>query len=93
MSSHEGFSRILLESLYVGLYCLAYRIQGTEVMKEFNNLELIELNQIDKFVEYIEKYNEIIDHSKNRQLIDEFYTSKVIASQFEKIYKELDVLN
>jgi glycosyltransferase involved in cell wall biosynthesis len=93
MSSHEGFSRILLESLYVGLYCIAYRIQGTEVMKDFNNLELIELNQIDKFVDSIEKYNEIIDNSKNRQLIDEFFTSKVVASQFEKIYKELDVSN
>ena len=93
MSSHEGFSRILLESLYVGLYCIAYRIQGTEVMKEFNNLELIELNQIDKFMKSIEKYEEIIDNSKNRQLIDEFYTSKVVASQFEKIYKELGVSN
>ena len=62
-------------------------------MKEFNNLELIELNQIDKFVESIEKYNKIIDNSKNRQLIDEFFTSKVVASQFEKIYKELDVSN
>ncbi len=93
MSSHEGFSRILLESLYVGLYCIAYRIQGTEVMKEFNNLELIELNQINKFAESIEKYSKIIDNSKNRQLIDEFYTSRVVASRFEKIYKELDVLN
>ena len=89
MSSHEGFSRILLESLYVGLYCIAYRIQGTEVMKEFDNLELIELNQIDKFVESIENYNETNDHSKNRQLIDEFYTSKVIASHFEKIYQRI----
>jgi hypothetical protein len=62
-------------------------------MKEFNNLELIELNQIDKFVESVEKFDEIIDNSKNRQLIDEFYTSEVVASQFEKIYKELDVLN
>jgi hypothetical protein len=62
-------------------------------MKDFNNLELIELNQIDKFVDSIEKYNEIIDNSKNRQLIDEFFTSKVVASQFEKIYKELDVSN
>ena len=62
-------------------------------MKDFNNLELIELNQIYKFVDSIEKYNEIIDNSKNRQLIDEFFTSKVVASQFEKIYKELDVSN
>ena len=93
MSSHEGFSRILLESLYVGLYCLAYRVQGTEVMKEFDNLELIEPNKIDKFVEYINNFNETNDHSKNRKLIDKLYSSKVTASHFERIYKELDLLN
>ena len=93
MSSHEGFSRILLESLYVGLYCLAYRVQGTEVMKEFDNLELIELNKIDRFVEYINNFNETNDHSENRKLIDKLYSSKVTASQFEGIYKELDLLN
>ena len=93
MSSHEGFSRILLESLYVGLYCLAYKIQGTEAMKEFENLELIELNHIDKFVEFIENFNKIEDNSKNIQLTEQFYTSKVVASQFESIYKELGVLN
>ena len=62
-------------------------------MEDFDNLELIEINQIDKFVEYIENYNETNDHSKNKQLIDEFYSSKVIASHFEKIYKELDIVN
>ena len=93
MSSHEGFSRILLESLYVGLYCLAYRIQGTEVMKEFDNLELIELNHVEKFVKFIENFNEINDNSKNIQLTEQLYTSKVVASQFESIYKELGVLD
>ena len=93
MSSHEGFSRILLESLCVGLYCLAYRIQGTEVMEDFDNLVLIEMDQIDKFVEYIENYNETNNHSKNQQLINKCYSSKVIASHFEKIYKELDIAN
>ena len=93
MSSHEGFSRILLESLYVGLYCLAYNVQGTEVMKEFNNIELIEINQVDKFVKFIENFDVAEDNSRNIKLIEEFYTSKVIASQFETIYKELDVLN
>ena len=93
MSSHEGFSRILLESLYVGLYCLAYRIQGTEVMKGFDNLELIELNHIDKFVEFIENFNEIDDNSKNIQLTEKLYASQVVASQFESIYKELGVLD
>ena len=93
MSSHEGFSRILLESLCVGLYCLAYRIQGTEVMEDFDNLELIEMDKTDKFVEYIENHNETNNHSKNKQLINKCYSSKVIASHFEKIYKELDIAN
>ena len=93
MSSHEGFSRILLESLYVGLYCLAYRIQGTEVMKGFENLELIELNHIEKFVEFIENFNDIGDNSKNIQLTEQLYTSQVVASHFESIYKELGVLD
>ena len=44
-------------------------------------------------MEYIENYNETNNHSKNKQLIDEFYSSKVIASHFEKIYKELDIAN
>tara|TARA_Y100000389_G_scaffold200676_1_gene241652 strand:+ start:3 stop:1085 length:1083 start_codon:yes stop_codon:yes gene_type:complete len=91
MSSHEGFSRILLESLYVGLYCLAYNVQGTEVMKEFNNIELIEINQIDKFVKFIENFDGAKDNSRNIKLIEEFYSSKVIASDFERIYKELGV--
>ena len=93
MSSHEGFSRILLESLYAGLYCLAYRIQGTEVMKGFDNLELIEPNHIEKFVEFIENFNEIDDNSKNIQLTEQFYSSQVVASQFEIIYKELGVID
>ena len=91
MSSHEGFSRILLESLYVGLYCLAYKIQGTEVMNGFENLELIELNRIDKFVEFIENFSEIDDNSKNIQKTEKLYASQVVASQFESIYKELGV--
>jgi hypothetical protein len=51
------------------------------------------MDQIDKFVEYIENYNETNNHSKNKKLIDECYSSKVIASHFEKIYKELDIAN
>ena len=93
MSSHEGFSRILLESLYVGLYCLAYRIQGTEVMENFKNLELIPLNKINEFKKYIENFTGDIDNSHNMQLVEKKYTSKIVAFQFEKIYKELDVLN
>ena len=69
MSSHEGFSRILLESLYVGLYCLAYRIQGTEVMGNFKNLELIPLNQITEFKKHIENFTGDIDNFYNNKMI------------------------
>ena len=48
---------------------------------------------IDKFVEYIENYNATNNHSKNKQLINNRYSSEVIASHFEKIYKELDIAN
>ena len=64
-----------------------------KVMKDFDNLVLIEIDQIDKFVEYIENYNETNNHSKNKQLINKCYSSKVVASHFEKIYKELDIAN
>ena len=93
MSSHEGFSRILLESLYVGLYCLAYKIQGTEVMEDFTNLELIKLNQIDQFAELIKNFNGVADNCKNTELIEQLYSSKEVALRFEKIYQELDVLD
>ena len=93
MSYHEGFSRILLESLYVGLYCLAYRIQGTEVMGHFKNLELIPMNQINEFKKCIENFKGDIDNLYNMQLVEESYTSRVVAFQFEKIYKDLDVHN
>ena len=93
MSSHEGFSRILLESLYVGLYCLAYRIQGTEVMENFKNLELIQLNNVNEFKKYIENFTGDIDNSYNMQLVEKNYTSEIVAFKFEKIYKELGVSN
>ena len=93
MSYHEGFSRILLESLYVGLYCLAYRIQGTEVMGHFKNLELIPMNQINEFKKCIENFKGDINNLYNMQLVEESYTSRVVAFQFEKIYKDLDVHN
>ena len=62
-------------------------------MKGFENLELIELNHIEKFVEFIENFNDINDNSKNIQLTEQLYTSQVVASQFESIYKDLGVLD
>ena len=37
MSKYEGFSRILLESLCVGLFCISNNIPGTNWLKYFKN--------------------------------------------------------
>jgi hypothetical protein len=62
-------------------------------MENFKNLELIPLNKINEFKKYIENFTGDIDNSHNIQLVEKNYTSKIVAFQFEKIYKELDVLN
>jgi glycosyltransferase involved in cell wall biosynthesis len=93
MSRHEGFSRILLEALYVGLYCIAYKIPGTEGMANFNNLELIKLGEIEEFKKFINNYSRNIDNSYNTKLIEEKYTSRAVAIEFEKLYKEMDLLD
>ena len=53
MSSYEGFSRILLESLYVGLFCISNNIPGTSWQKEFKNSVLINNNNVHGFINEI----------------------------------------
>ncbi|MDA9757103.1 glycosyltransferase [Acidimicrobiaceae bacterium] len=95
MSKYEGSSRILLESLYIGLICLSNNIPGTtELSSKFRNTFFIEDNNIQEFERNL---NEIIksnlifeDFAKyNRELIIENYTSVKIAAAYNKIYKYL----
>ena len=95
MSKYEGSSRILLESLYIGLICLSNNIPGTtELSSKFRNTFFIEDNNIQEFER---KLNEIIksnlifeDFAKyNRELIIENYTSVKIAAAYNKIYQYL----
>ena len=95
MSKYEGSSRILLESLYVGLICLSNNIPGTtELSSKFRNTFFIEDNNIQEFERNL---NEIIksnlifeDFAKyNRELIIENYTSVKIAAAYNKIYQYL----
>ncbi len=93
MSKYEGFSRILLESLYVGLFCISNNIPGTEWLKEFNNGLLIENNNLNSISEIINNFNNY-DFSKlnaenNRDIIKNKYTSKIISNQYNEIYKSL----
>ncbi len=95
MSKYEGSSRILLESLYIGLICLSNDIPGTkELSSKFRNTFFIEDNNIQEFERNL---NEIIksnlifgDFAKhNRELIIEKYTSVKIAAAYNKIYQYL----
>ena len=103
MSKYEGSSRILLESLYVGLICLSNNIPGTsEVSSKFRNSFFIDENNIEEFRRSLD---EIINHDAfsdntqnilfgedakyNRELIDENYTSVKIAAAYNKIYRYL----
>ena len=95
MSKYEGSSRILLESLYIGLICLSNNIPGTtELSSKFRNIFFIEDNNIQEFERNL---NEIIksnlifeDFAKyNRELIIENYTSVKIAAAYNKIYQYL----
>ena len=103
MSKYEGSSRILLESLYIGLICLSNNISGTtEFSSQFRNSFFIDDNNIEEFKRNL---NEIISHDAfsdntqnilfeedakyNRELIIENYTSVKIAAAYNKIYQYL----
>ena len=103
MSKYEGSSRILLESLYIGLICISNNIPGTtELSSKFSNSFFVNDNNIEEFRRSLD---EIINHDAfsdntqnilfgedakyNRELIDENYTSVKIAAAYNKIYRYL----
>ena len=94
MSSYEGFSRILLESLYVGLFCISNNIPGTSWQDEFNNSVLINNNDTNEFINRIEEINNS-NFSKNnadnnRELIKNNYSNEIISSKYNEIYNNLE---
>ena len=103
MSKYEGSSRILLESLYIGLICISNNIPGTtELSSKFSNSFFVNDNNIQEFKRNL---NEIINNDAfldstqneffgngadyNRKLINENYTSVKIAAAYNKIYQYL----
>ncbi len=103
MSKYEGSSRILLESLYIGLICLSNNIPGTtELSSKFNNSFFIDDNNIQEFrrnLDDIINHDAFLDSTQNiffgkgaqynRELINENYTSVKIAAAYNKIYQYL----
>ena len=94
MSSYEGFSRILLESLYVGLFCISNNIPGTSWQKEFKNSVLINNNDVDRFINEIKAFNKNnyskVDADTNRALIKKKYSNEIISSKYNEIYNQLE---
>ena len=93
MSKYEGFSRILLESLYVGLFCISNKIPGTKWLKEFNNGFLVENNSLNDISEIINNFNEYefskANAESNREIIKKKYATKIISNQYNEIYNNL----
>ena len=91
MSAHEGFSRVLLESSFVGLYVMSLENNGTKFISELENSELITSLQIDSFIKVLKNLKEIdLELStKNRDFIIKNYSSNEIAKQFKNIYETI----
>ena len=93
MSKYEGFSRILLESLYVGLFCISNNIPGTKWLNDFYNAVLVKNNNLESISEVISnfnKYNFSKDNAeKNRDIIKKKYSTNIISAQYNEIYNNL----
>jgi len=91
MSAHEGFSRVLLESSFVGLYIVSLENNGTKFISELENSELITSLQIDSFIKVLENLKKIDLKlsSKNRDFITKNYSSTEIAKHFKSIYETI----
>ncbi len=92
LSDHEGFSRILLEAVYVGLYCIAYKNSGTEFIENFQNTITVDSKDLELINDEI---TNVLNTEKsvslnNREIIIKKYSTKNIANSFNEIYK-LDI--
>ena len=92
LSDHEGFSRILLEAVYVGLYCIAYKNSGTEFIENFQNTRTVDSKDLELINDEI---TNVLNTEKNvslnnREIIINKYSTKNIANSFNEIYK-LDI--
>ena len=95
-SYHEGFSRFLLESSYVGLYCLSNYLPGTEaVLKNKLNGKLIKDNNINEFIEEIIKFadEDATDEDiilRQRRFIEKEFSIEKVTKEFVGIYSKIE---
>jgi len=94
MSYHEGLPRIVLESLYIGLYTLSNNLPGLRnIFDEYENGKLILENNLSEFYNEIIKYNDIPDlnvKSKySREKVANNFSTDEIVNQFLEVYRKL----
>ena len=90
LSDHEGFSRVLLEAMYVGLFVVAFNNNGTRYIDNFENTILFNSknqNYLEKTINNFLTKEKFIS-SKNRIQIEKNYSTKNVASQFANIYNK-----
>ena len=90
LSDHEGFSRVVVEALYVGLFVIAFENNGTKFIKDFDNSSLLKSKDIGLLKKEIYKFlnsNKSIS-TENRKNIEKKYSTKNIASKFDEIYND-----
>ena len=92
-SYHEGFSRILIESIYAGVYCLANNIYGMkEIIEKSNFGILINNNDVKEFeieINNFMKNKNNISFDSARNIIKTNYSLEAISQQFKELYYEL----
>ncbi len=90
LSDHEGFSRVLLEAMYVGLFVVAYNNNGTKYIDNFENTILLNSKNQNNLRNTINNFitEEKFISERNRKQIEKSYSTKKIASQFVNIYNK-----
>jgi len=92
-SYHEGFSRILLEATYAGLYTISNDIPGIKEIVEATNFGvLVKNNDVLAYVKEIEQFIQHLDVSgteEAKKIIFKLFSVDAVSDQFSNIYHEL----
>ena len=92
-SYHEGFSRILLEATYAGLYTISNDIPGIKEIVEATNFGvLVKNNDVLTYVQEIEDFIQHLDVSgteEAKKIIFKLFSIDAVSEQFSNIYHEL----
>jgi glycosyltransferase involved in cell wall biosynthesis len=91
-SHHEGLSRILLESMYAGLFCICNDIPGIrEIIMKTNFGLLIKNNDIESYIDEIKLFNsnsDLSNYDNAKNIINNVYSVKAITKEFNNLYDE-----